>query len=105
MPQTTERKIIGPATAFRKPRKVSRSGEMTPCCSAEDIFAGNALVASPRTKAATIAISSFPHSGMLFFAVACAVSYLISGYSGLYTSQTILYSKQKAQYINVHTKE
>ena len=47
----------------------------------------------------------FGGEGMLFFAVACAVSYLISGYSGLYTSQTILYSKQKAQYINVHTKE
>ena len=30
---------------------------------------------------------------------------MLSGYSGLYSSQTILYSKLKAQYINVHTNE
>jgi hypothetical protein len=47
----------------------------------------------------------FGGEGLLFYAVACAVSYLMSGYSGLYTSQTILYSKKRAQYINVHTKE
>lgn len=41
--------------------------------------------------------------GLLYFAVACGISYLLSGYSGLYSSQTILYSKLKAQYINVHT--
>ena len=28
---------------------------------------------------------------------------MLSGYGGLYSSQTILYSKLKAQYINVHT--
>ena len=28
---------------------------------------------------------------------------MLSGYNGLYSSQTILYSKLKAQYINVHT--
>ncbi len=47
----------------------------------------------------------FGGEGMMFYALACAVSYLMSGYSGLYTSQTILYSKKRAQYINVHTKE
>ena len=52
-----------------------------------------------------LGIELFGGEGLLFFAVACAVSYLISGYSGLYTSQTILYSKKRAQYINVHTKE
>ena len=52
-----------------------------------------------------LGIELFGGEGMIFFAVACAVSYLMSGYSGLYTSQTILYSKKRAQYINVHTKE
>ena len=28
---------------------------------------------------------------------------MLSGYNGLYSSQTILYSKLKAQYINVRT--
>jgi hypothetical protein len=40
---------------------------------------------------------------MLYFALACGLSYMLSGYNGLYSSQTILYSKLKAQYINVHT--
>ena len=52
-----------------------------------------------------LSIELFGAEGLLFFAAACAVSYLMSGYSGLYSSQTILYSKQKAEYINIHTKE
>ena len=35
--------------------------------------------------------------------MACGVSYVLSGYNGLYSSQTILYSKLKAEYINVRT--
>ena len=42
---------------------------------------------------------------MLYFAIACAISYVLSGYCGLYSSQTILYSKLRAEFINVHTKE
>jgi hypothetical protein len=30
---------------------------------------------------------------------------MLSGYTGLYSSQTILYSKLKAQYINVRANE
>ncbi len=41
---------------------------------------------------------------LLYFAMACAVSYLLSGYCGLYSSQTILYSKLRAEFINVHAK-
>ena len=43
--------------------------------------------------------------GLLYFAFACAISYLLSGYCGLYSSQTILYSKLRAEFINVHAKE
>lgn len=50
-----------------------------------------------------LAIELFGGSGILYFALACGVSYMLSGYNGLYSSQTILYSKLKAQYINVHT--
>ena len=39
----------------------------------------------------------------MYFALACCLSYMLSGYQGLYSSQTILYSKLKAQFINVHT--
>lgn len=50
-----------------------------------------------------LSIELFGGNGLLYFALACGVSYMLSGYSGLYSSQTILYSKLKAQYINVHT--
>ena len=50
-----------------------------------------------------LAIELFGDGGLLYFALACGVSYMLSGYNGLYSSQTILYSKLKAQYINVHT--
>ena len=42
---------------------------------------------------------------LLYFALACSISYLISGYCGLYSSQTILYSKLRAEFINVRTHE
>ena len=50
-----------------------------------------------------LAVELFGDGGLLYFAVACGISYMLSGYSGLYSSQTILYSKLKAEYINVHT--
>ena len=52
-----------------------------------------------------LSIELFGDAGLLYFALACVISYMLSGYSGLYSSQTILYSKLKAQYINVHTNE
>ena len=51
-----------------------------------------------------LSIEVFGTQGLLFFAVACAVSYLLSGYYGLYTSQKIIYSKLKAEFINAETK-
>ena len=50
-----------------------------------------------------LAIELFGEGGLLYFALTCGLSYMLSGYNGLYSSQTILYSKLKAQYINVRT--
>lgn len=50
-----------------------------------------------------LAIELFGADGMLFYALACGLSYVFSGYSGLYSSQRILYDKLKAQFIDVHT--
>ena len=50
-----------------------------------------------------LAVELFGDGGMLYFALSCGLSYMLSGYNGLYSSQTILYSKLKARYINVHT--
>ncbi len=50
-----------------------------------------------------LAIELFGSDGLLAYALACGISYMLSGYNGLYSSQMILYSKLKAQYIHVHT--
>ena len=50
-----------------------------------------------------LAIELFGADGMLYFALACGLSYILSGYSGLYSSQRILYDKLKARFIDVHT--
>ena len=50
-----------------------------------------------------LALELFGGQGMHYFAMACALSFVLSGYSGIYSSQRILYDKLKAQYINVRT--
>ena len=47
-----------------------------------------------------LSIELFGSGGLVYFAAACAISYLLSGYCGLYSSQTILYSKLKAEFIS-----
>ena len=41
----------------------------------------------------------FGGGGLLLYALCCAVSYMLSGYSGLYHAQKIMYSKLKPEYI------
>ena len=52
-----------------------------------------------------LSVELFGSAGAPYFAVACALSYLLSGYCGLYSSQTILYSKLRAEFFNVRTNE
>lgn len=51
-----------------------------------------------------LSIEVFGANGLILFAVGCAVSYMLSGYYGLYSSQKILYSKLKPEFINIHAK-
>ncbi len=50
-----------------------------------------------------LAVELFGAEGMLYYALACSLAYVLSGYDGLYSSQRILYDKLKARYIDVHT--
>ncbi|MBR3561080.1 MAG: chloride channel protein [Oscillospiraceae bacterium] len=50
-----------------------------------------------------LALELFGSQGLIYFAMACTLSFVFSGYSGIYSSQRILYDKLKAQYINVQT--
>lgn len=51
-----------------------------------------------------LAVEIFGAGGAIYFAVAVAIAYMLSGYSGLYRSQKIIYSKLKAEYIDIHAK-
>lgn len=51
-----------------------------------------------------LSIELFGSQGIILFAITAAISYMLSGYYGLYSSQKIMYSKLKAEYINQKTK-
>lgn len=51
-----------------------------------------------------LSIELFGSEGIILFAVTAGISYMLSGYYGLYKSQKIMYSKLKAEYINQKTK-
>lgn len=52
-----------------------------------------------------IAFELFGYEGVPYFLIAISVSYLMSGYYGLYHDQTIVYSKYKTEYINRKAQE
>jgi hypothetical protein len=49
-------------------------------------------------------VELFGSTELTYFAVACGISYMLSGYSGLYRSQKIVYSKTKPEFINIQAK-
>lgn len=51
-----------------------------------------------------LALEVFGAQSIIIFAIVCGVSYMMSGYYGLYSSQKIMYSKLEATYININTK-
>ena len=46
----------------------------------------------------------FGSENILVFALVCAISYMMSGYSSLYKSQRFIYSKLEDKYINIEAK-
>ncbi|MCD8333601.1 MAG: chloride channel protein, partial [Clostridiales bacterium] len=61
------------------------------------VFCG--VTNSPIT-ALLICFELFGFEGMPYYLIAVALSYMMSGYYGLYSSQRIIYSKYKTEYIN-----
>lgn len=51
-----------------------------------------------------ISFELFGYDGAVFFMMASAISFMMSGYYGLYSEQRIMYSKTRTQYINKMTK-
>ena len=62
-----------------------------------------AVVNSPVTSI-LLSIELFGAEGIIFFALAVCVSYMMSGYYGLYSSQKILYSKIRTEFINIKAR-
>lgn len=51
-----------------------------------------------------LSIELFGSGYLVYFAVACGIAYTLSGYVGLYSSQKIMYSKIKAEFIDIYAK-
>lgn len=47
-----------------------------------------------------LSLELFGSQGIIYFAMACGVSYMLSGYAGLYHEQRIMYDKTQLEYIN-----
>jgi len=54
--------------------------------------------------ALVLSVEVFGTEGLLLFAICCGVSYMMSGYCGLYRSQQILYSKLESLRIDINAK-
>lgn len=78
------------------------SPSLAAACGMTAVFCG---VTNCPISSLFLSFELFGFDCMPFFLLAVGVSYLESGYFGLYHSQKILYSKTKLQYINRHTKE
>lgn len=51
-----------------------------------------------------LSVELFSSNGIVLFAVAICLSFMLSGYYGLYTGQKIMYSKRRARFVNRNTK-
>ena len=47
-----------------------------------------------------LSVEVFGTQGLLLFAISCGISYMLSGYFGLYRSQKIVYSKTENEYVD-----
>lgn len=47
-----------------------------------------------------LSVELFGSGELIYFALACGISYMLSGYFGIYSSQKIMYSKTRAEFID-----
>ncbi len=78
------------------------SPSLAAACGMAAVFCG---VTNSPISSLLISLEMFGFSGAPFFFLAIAVSYMQSGYYGLYRSQKIMYSKVKTRFINRNAKE
>lgn len=74
---------------------------LSAACGMAALFAG---VTNSPISTMFLCIELFGSEYLMFFLIAVSISYLESGYFGLYHSQKIMYSKTKLKFINTQTK-
>lgn len=74
---------------------------LSAACGMAALFAG---VTNCPISTMFLCIELFGSEYIPFFLIAVSISYLESGYFGLYNSQKIMYSKTKLKFINIQTK-
>lgn len=72
-------------------------------CAAAGMLAVFCGVTNSPITSLLIGFELFGFGAMPYFMIAIALSYMMSGYYGLYSSQKIIYSKYKTEYINRRT--
>lgn len=70
---------------------------LTAACGMVGVFCG---VTNCPVTSLLISFELFGFEGMPYYLITIAVSYMLSGYYGLYSSQRIMYSKTKTQFVN-----
>ena len=75
-------------------------GLSPPLCAASGMIAVFCGVTNCPISSLLIGFEMFGMDGMPYYLITVAVSYMLSGYYGLYQSQKIIYSKYKSEYIN-----
>lgn len=76
------------------------SGFSTNLCTAVSMTAVFCGVTNSPITSLLISFELFGYAGMPYYLLAIAISYMLSGYTGLYSSQKIVYSKFRTHYIN-----
>ena len=51
-------------------------------------------------SAVILSVELFGGENIVYYMLVCAISYMLSGYYGLYSEQKIMYSKVKPEFIN-----
>ena len=73
------------------------SPSLCAACGLAALFVG---VTNCPVSALIIALEMFGYEAMPYFAIIVAVSFTLSGYYGLYSSQKFIYSKIRTEFIN-----
>ncbi len=71
---------------------------LTAACGMAGVFCG---VTNCPVTSLLIAFEMFGFQGMPYFLITIAVSYMLSGYHGLYSAQRIMYSKLQTRFVNL----